>query len=260
VPSESLSYWPEEALKAQAVAARNYAVQRMQATSGSYFNLVTNQSNQVYGGYDAETKATNQAVKDTSGIVMMSQGGLVTAFYHSSSGGFTENSEDVWSSPLPYIKWKSDPFDKNNNHYNWQVSYTNEQLAALMTKAGYPIKKVTDIQIKERTSSGARVKSLAVTGVGTTGKAVKLEISNADQVRIALGLKSSLFVLNKSYNKDKSLAGVKLTGSGFGHGLGMSQYGAYGMATQGYNYQDILEYYYSGVTLTGQYGRSLSMR
>jgi len=254
VPSESPSYWPAEALKAQAVAARNYALQRVEATSGSSYNLVPNQSNQVYGGYDAETEATNKAVKDTRGIVMMSKGSLVTAFFHSSSGGFTENSEDVWLNPLSYIKWKSDPFDKNNNYYNWQVTYSNEQLAGSLTTAGYPVKKITDIQVKERTSSGARVKKIAVTGIGTTGKTVSYEIFNADEVRSALGLRSSLITLSKTYNKDKSLAGVKITGSGNGHGLGMSQYGAYGMAVQGYNYQDILKYYYSGVTLTGDYG------
>jgi stage II sporulation protein D len=259
VPSEAIPSWPAEALKAQAVASRNYAVQKIETSRGSSSNLTCDQLNQVYGGYDAETTATNQAVADTSGIVMMSQGSLISAFFHSSSGGFIENSEDVWLAQLSYIKWKSDPYDKNDKYYNWQVSYSNLQLAALMTEAGYPINKLTDIQVKERTSSGARVKKLAVTGVGATGAPVQIEICNADQVRITLGLKSSLFVLDKSYNKDKSLAGVKITGSGFGHGLGMSQYGAYGMATQGYNYQDILKYYYSGVTITGQYGRSPSM-
>lgn len=258
VPSESYSYWPQEALKAQAVAARNYAVQKVAATNGDTFNLVANQYNQAYGGYDAETEATNKAVKDTSGIVMMSQGSLITAFYHSSSGGYTENSEDVWLSPLSYIKSKADPYDKNDSHYNWQVTYSSEQLADKLTSAGYPIKKIKDIQVKERTSSGARVKKLAVTGVDTKGNNVSYEIYNADEVRTTLGLKSSLITLNKTYNKDKTMASVKITGNGFGHGLGMSQYGAYGMASQGYNYQDILKYYYSGVSLTGQYGGALT--
>ncbi|TEB13073.1 Amidase enhancer precursor [Pelotomaculum sp. FP] len=260
VPSEAIPSWPAEALKAQAVAARNYAMQKVETSRGDRANLGSNQYDQVYGGYDAETEATNKAVKDTSGIVMMSQGSLVTAFFHCSSGGFTENSEDVWLNPLPYIKSKTDPYDKNDKYYNWQVTYSNEQLAALMTQAGYPIKEVTDIEIEERTSSDARVKDLTVTGVGVTGKSEKIELCNADKVRIALGLKSSLFVLDKNYNKDKSLASVKITGRGYGHGLGMSQYGAYGMASQGYNYQDILKYYYSGVTLTSQYGRSSSLR
>jgi len=258
VPCECIPSWPEEALKAQAVAARNYALQTMEASrsNGSVFDLVASQYNQVYGGYDAETVATNKAVKDTAGIVMTSGGNLITAFFHCSSGGVTENSEDVWLSPLPYAKSKLDTYDKNALHYNWQVVYTSDDLVSLMKKAGYPLLQVTDIAIKEMTSSGKRVKSLIVTGLDVDGNCEKIEISNADQVRSVLGLKSSLFVLDKFFDKDKNLTSVKITGNGYGHGVGMSQYGAYGMASQGYNYQDILKYYYTGVTLQENYGKS----
>jgi stage II sporulation protein D len=262
VPCECIPSWPEEALKAQAVAARNYALQTMETSrgKGNSFDLVASQYNQVYGGYDAETEATNKAVKDTAGIVMTSGGNLITAFFHCSSGGVTENSEDVWSSPLPYIKGKPDTYDKNELHYNWQVTYTSEDLVSLINKAGYPMLQVTDIAIKEMTSSGERVKSLIITGLNTAEKPERIEISNADWVRSVLGLKSSLFVLNKSFDKDKNLTSVKITGKGYGHGVGMSQYGAYGMASKGYNYQDILKYYYTGVTLQEHYGRSARER
>ena len=86
-----------------------------------------------------------------------------------------------------------------------------------------------------------------------------VEISNADNVRIALGLKSALFTLEKIFDQDKNLAAVKITGSGWGHGLGMSEWGANGMASQGYAYQDILKYYYSGINLVGGYGRAASV-
>jgi stage II sporulation protein D len=105
------------------------------------------------------------------------------------------------------------------------------------------------------TASGARVKKLAVTGVGTDGKPLQIEISNADNVRIALGLKSALFTLKKEYDKDKNLTGVNISGSGWGHGLGMSQWGANGMAKLGYKYQDILKYYYSEIKIAPNYGR-----
>ncbi len=82
-----------------------------------------------------------------------------------------------------------------------------------------------------------------------------MEICNADNVRIALGLRSSLFKFTSKYNNKKDLTGVEITGSGWGHGLGMSQYGARGMAEKGYNYQEILKYYYSGVVLAEDYGR-----
>ena len=123
VPAEIPPSWPKEALKAQAVAARNCALQQVEVSRGSKYNLLDDQLSQVYRGYDAETPATNEAVEETRGMVMTSQGRLITAFFHACSGGFTENSEDVWLEQLPYIKGKADPYDKNDKHYDWQVDY-----------------------------------------------------------------------------------------------------------------------------------------
>lgn len=256
VPAEVPAAWPLEALKAQAVAARNYALQRVEVTRGQSFNVSSDQFSQVYKGYDAEAPATNRAVEETRGVVMLNRGSLITAFFHASSGGYTENSEDVWKYPLPYIRSKEDPYDKNDRHYNWQVNYTAEQLAGQLKQAGYNFKKVTDIEELARTSSGKRVEKIAVMGEGPGGEPLRVEIFNADNVRIALGLKSALFTMNKIYDKDKNLAGVNISGSGWGHGLGLSQWGAYGMARQGYSYQDILKYYYSGITFAAGYGRT----
>jgi len=252
VPSEMYPFWPQEALKAQAVASRNYALQRMEETGGSAFNLSNNQLNQVYKGYDAETAATNRAVDETRGMVMLSKGSLISAFFHSSSGGYTENSEDVWTYPLPYIKWKADPYDKNGDHYDWQVKYTAQQLMDKLKSAGYDFKKIRDVKEVARTDSGARVKKITVVGDGPPGG--RVDIFNADRVRTALGLKSARFSMKKVFGRDSCLTEVTFTGSGLGHGLGMSQYGACGMAKQGYNYQDILKYYYSGIVLAPGYG------
>ncbi|HPU36141.1 MAG TPA: SpoIID/LytB domain-containing protein [Bacillota bacterium] len=258
VPAEIPPSWPKEALKAQAVAARNYALQQVEVSRGSKYNLLDDQLSQVYRGYDAETPATNEAVEETRGMVMTSQGRLITAFFHACSGGFTENSEDVWLEQLPYIKGKADPYDKNDKHYDWQVDYTVEQLVAKLQGSGYNLAVLEDIEELARTSSGARIKSIAVSGQGTSGEPVRIVISNADKVRNALGLKSSLFTLEKVYDQEGILQGIKICGSGNGHGLGMSQWGARGMAAQGYNYQEILKYYYTGVEITGDYGRSAS--
>lgn len=255
VASEMPASWPAEALKTQAVAARSYALQRVESTRGSNFSMTGDQYSQVYGGYDAETPATNKAVEDTMGVVMLSRGTPVAAFFHSSSGGFTENSEDIWQEKLPYLRWKEDPFDENDAYYNWKVDYTADQIKDKLVGAGYKFDKVTDLQELARTSSGARVKKIAVKGEGVTGDPLTVEICNADNIRIALGLKSALFTFDKKYDKNKELARVSFTGSGWGHGLGISQYGVRGMALSGYNYQDILEYYYTGVTLAEDYGR-----
>lgn len=255
VPSEMPSDWPAEALKAQAVAARNYALQSVEATRGDTFNVYNTMTSQVYGGYDAETAAANKAVEESRGIVMLSGGKTVSAFFHSSSGGFTENSEDVWTGRLSYIRAKEDPYDKNEKHYNWKVSYTADQLKDKLAAAGYKFKKVTDVVELERTSSGARVMELAVKGAGPDGKSLTVEIKNADKVRAALGLKSSLFKFTNKYDRSKNLTGINITGSGWGHGLGMSQYGARGMAQEGSDYKEILKYYYSGIKFAEDYGR-----
>ncbi len=256
VPVEAYATWPAEALKAQAVAARNFAMQRVETTRGQSYNLTNDISTQVYGGYDVETPATNQAVKETRGLVMLCQGTLIDAFFHSSSGGCTENSEDVWNSALPYIKGKADPYTKNPSLDSWQKDYTVAELIERLEKKGYRFKKITDIEELARTPSGQRVQRIAVKGLGPDGKPLRVEIFNADNVRIALGLNSALFTLKKVYDKDKNLAAVSINGLGLGHGLGMPQWGAYGMAVKGYNYQDILKYYYTGINFAGDYGRS----
>ncbi len=255
VPAEMPAYWEPEALKAQAVAARNYALQQVETSRGSTFNVYCDISSQVYGGYDAETTATNKAVEETRGVVMLSGGEIAAAFFHSSSGGCTENSEDVWINKVPYIKSKKDPYDKNENYYNWKVSYTTEQLKDELAADGYKFKKITDINELARTSSGARVKKLEIKGEGTTGRPLTVVIENADNVRIALGLKSSLFKLTRKYDKNKNLTGVEITVQWRGREAHLLQYGALGMAEKGYNYQDILKYYYTGVVLAEDYGR-----
>lgn len=256
VPAEIPAAWPKEALKAQAVAARNYALQQVEVTRGSNYNVLNDQLSQVYRGYDAETPATNQAVEETLGQVMTSRGSLITAFFHSSSGGYTENSEDVWLEQLPYIKGKTDPYDKNEQHYNWEADYTVEQLVARLQVLGYSLSTLEDIEEMSGTSSGARVQKMALSGQGPVGEPVRVVISNADKVRNALGLKSSLFTMEKVCDQEGYLQRIIIRGSGNGHGLGMSQWGARGMAGQGYNYQDILQYYYTGISISGDYGRT----
>ncbi|MCL6638898.1 MAG: SpoIID/LytB domain-containing protein [Firmicutes bacterium] len=255
VPCEMPASWPLEALKAQAVAARNYALKQAEVSRGGSYDVVNDQYSQVYGGYDAEDPATNRAVDETRGMVMLCQGTFVDAFFHSSSGGRTENSEDVWREPLPYIRWKDDPYDKNDRHYNWQVTYTADQLREQLNSAGYPYQTVTEIEELARTGSGARIEKIAVAGTGKDGKTLRQTIGNADSVRIALGLKGAPFAMEKTKDRDKKLVRVTFKGSGYGHGLGMSQWGASGMAKAGYNYQDILKYYYTGISLVPGYGR-----
>ncbi|MBM7855119.1 stage II sporulation protein D [Desulfohalotomaculum tongense] len=254
VPSEMPHKWPEEALKAQAVVARTYALYSRGQYLAYGFDILANQYNQVYHGYDHETPETTMAVQQTRGQVLTYEGRLILAVFHSSSGGYTGNCAEVWKEDIPYLKAKKDPYDYNEKHYNWSVNLTAEQLAERFTAKGYPYTKVLDIEEVQRDKVGARVKVMRVKGIDREGKIKEEEIYNADRVRYLLGLKSSIFTMDKQYDQDKNLRSVTFTGSGWGHGLGMSQYGARAMALEGYSYQDILQYYYSGVNLEYNYG------
>ncbi|MHB8158386.1 MAG: SpoIID/LytB domain-containing protein [Desulfocucumaceae bacterium] len=254
LPREMPSSWLLEAQKAQAVAARSFAVAQLGTYNSYGFDLLATQSSQMYGGFDAENSISTRAVNETCGQAVLYSGKPVSAFFHSSSGGYIENAQDVWREQLDYIKAKPDPYDKNEKQYNWVVSYTVQELVnqlnskkALFNKVDSSerlFSEISQIDVLEKTSSSVRVKRIRVTGVGNDGRPMVAEISNADAVRMALGLKSSLFDMKKGTDTQGKLLSLTITGSGYGHGLGMSQYGALGMAGQGYNYQDILKYYY----------------
>ncbi len=263
VPAEMPSFFPVEALKAQAVASRSYTITQLGSYAAFGFDVLDNQYSQVYKGYDEEDPITTEAVDATKGLVLQYRGQPVAAFFHSSSGGCTENSEDVWKDSLPYIRSKEDPFDHNDKYYNWTVTYSADQLTATVNrqlpKFLDPEKLphfaiITDLQELERTSTGLRVKKMLIKGLDAQGKPLCLEVYNADRVRIALGLRSALFKMRKYTKPDGTLDKVTFTGSGWGHGLGMSQWGAAGLASQGYSFQDILQYYYTGVKLVNNYG------
>jgi len=113
---------------------------------------------------------------------------------------------------------------------------------------------ITDVREVQLTSTGQRVKRLLIEGCDTAGNPMQVDINNSDRVRVVLGLNSSLFSMQKDIDANGKLCGVVINGSGLGHGLGMSQWGASGLAMEGYNYQDILQYYYTGVDMVNNYG------
>ncbi|HAG07897.1 MAG: SpoIID/LytB domain protein [Clostridia bacterium 62_21] len=270
VPGEVPAQWPYEVLKAQAVAARSYALRQIWDGADKAFHVYPTEASQMYLGYDGENPATTRAVEETRGQTLVyaapgtpSRGGLpgepVAAFYHSSSGGYIENAEDVWLKPVPGIKGKQDPYDVNDNYYNWKVSYDISQLTDLINNwlfkqgAGWQFQTVTDIVELERTATGARIKKVRVEGRLPDGTERYYDIFNADNVRRAFGLKSAPFQLAKEVDAVGVPTRVTFTGSGNGHGVGMSQYGARGMAEQGHTYDQILQYYYTGTVLAPAY-------
>ncbi|RPF49709.1 SpoIID/LytB domain protein [Thermodesulfitimonas autotrophica] len=252
VPCEMPYRWPAEALKAQAVAARSYALRKVQESEDAPFHVYATQADQVYGGMDAERPETTAAIKATEGLVLKYGGEVVTAYFHSSDGGYTENSEDVWRNWCGYIRGKADPYDRHpeNPHYGWSVSYSVYDLARCLQERQVNFSVVTAVYVTGKTAVSGRIKQLEVHGTGPDGMPCVQTLRNADWVRCVFRLKAPAADIVKTYDPlTGALVGVTFTGNGWGHALGMSQWGARTMAEQGLNFRDILNFYYTGATL-----------
>lgn len=235
VPSEMPSSWPLEALKAQAIAARSYAISNIGKNGSQGFDVRPTIEDQVYSGVQSEQESSNQAVAETRGLVLFHCDRVVTAFFHSTSGGCTETAENVWSKPVPYLKSVPD-YDDGSPLFTWTRTVGVGQLEAALARAKRDVGGLLAILPISRGNS-PRVKMLLVTGTrGTT-------YLTGEQIRGMLSLPSSCFNIghaNEAY---------VFAGRGFGHGLGLSQYGAKGLAEKGYNASHILSHYFKDVTL-----------
>tara|TARA_B100000614_G_scaffold93996_1_gene84915 strand:+ start:35 stop:1222 length:1188 start_codon:yes stop_codon:yes gene_type:complete len=242
VGSEMPHRWPLEALKAQAIASRTYALKK---TGNDLYDIDSTQIDQVYNGLESKTYKTNKAVKETRSLIITHKNKLINALFHSSSAGMTENSEDVWSNKYPYLTSVKD-FDQKNPKLYWKKIFSKNELQLLFPKIG----GIKEIQILDITKTG-RVKNIKL--IGNYGS---LDLSGTN-LRKKMGLKSTLFRFkfikvnnvkekNKSNNLNESLI---ISGMGAGHGVGMSQWGAKYLAMRGYKAKDILEYFYKGIQI-----------
>lgn len=234
--------WPPEALKAQAVAARSYALYQRQRAATGVFDVGDTPGWQVYGGLVDEAAGTQAAVNATKGQVLINSGQIIEAVFHSSAGGCTENVEDVWMQPLPYLRTVKENFQEQSPVANWTVPITRTDLGNLAADIG----TVSSVEIIEKTPVCGRVKTARINGDKGS------RTISGERLRTALGLKSTLFTIEEepTQSKQKSTsAGFLIKGRGFGHGLGLSQWGAYNLAQRGINYRDILLYYYKNTIL-----------
>ena len=242
VGSEMPYKWPIEALKAQAIASRTYALKK---TGNDLYDIDSTQRDQVYNGLESKTYKTNKAVKYTRSLVITHKNKLINALFHSSSAGMTENSEDVWRNKYPYLISVKD-FDQENPKMYWQKIFSNKELQILFPKIG----GIQEIEILDITKSG-RIKTIKL--IGNYGS----HDFSGTNLREKMGLKSTLFrfkfvkdKINQEKNKIENLNNTLLiSGMGAGHGVGMSQWGAKYLAMRGYKAKDILEYYYRGVQI-----------
>jgi len=239
VPSESPASWPLESLKAQALAARTYAVANWGKHHKNGFDMRNDTSDQVYKGVASEHPSTNTAVAATNGQIMQHGGRPITALFFSTSGGHTDSSEQVWGVALPYIQPVPD-FDQASPRYRWQVEQSQAQLQGALQKLDLRIGNLVDIISLERTPQG-RAKKLRL--VGSQGSADV----DANKFRFAAGLYSTLFEVSASGSG--SQRSFSFAGGGWGHGLGMSQWGARQMAAEGRSAAEIVHHYYTDIEI-----------
>lgn len=239
VPREMPGSWPQQALMAQAVAARTYALYMKEKNAANPYDVAASTASQVYGGLASETARTTRAVDTTRGQVMVYKGRPIIACFHSNSGGFTEDSGMVWNAQFPYLKAKPDRFSTEANGYRWKYYLSYDTVAEQLRKTGFDIGRIESLAVKGTSSSGRTISVEVVTDQG-----VKTLSSN--QFRLAVGqsnVKSTLFVMTPRPT------GVLVKGRGYGHGVGMSQWGAKRMAGTGSSYREILNYYYEDIRI-----------
>lgn len=233
VASEMSADFPLEALKAQAVAARTFVAQRQFTVDDTVASQVYQDDDQllaVWGtNYDQKRAKIADAIAQTKGEVLRYQGDLITAAFFSSCAGATNNSEDYWQNAVPYLRSVASPWDQKIDGYYQEVRFTPEQLAELLGFS-QPIQTITEPQRYEN----GYVKSITIDGVSFSGR----------KIREALSLRSSAFSITDNGSE------IVFTTQGFGHGIGMSQYGAAAMADEGADYQEILKHYYQGVEIS----------
>lgn len=307
VPSEMPSSWPIEALKAQTVAARSYTYTRMGIHSDSGYDLCDGIHCQVYNGYKNETESTNRAVDETAGLVALYQGEVINATFFSSSGGATDNSENVWANKLGYLRAVADPYDTTGKI--WSRTFTLNEIDELLRVNNMNIGNAKTVAITEVSPLG-RVQKLTITGsLGSktlekedvrnffskaSGGALESRYFTIGDMPIQTGYSSSLHIIGKDLNsnllkneiyvidskgdtskassdlyiegingKEKFTEGAyassnttastgtsfTINGRGWGHGVGLSQHGAKGMAESGFTFEEILKHFYTDIEI-----------
>lgn len=237
VSSEMPASFNLEALKAQSVLARTYALKAKQ-TEKKLTDTVSTQSyididqmkNKWGNSFNTYYNKIKNAVENTNGEYLSYNGNYIEALYHSTNNGKTESSLDVFGNYYPYLISVSSEYDKNASSYLRTISMP---LDTISNKLGLSLNNDSVISILSYTDGG-NIKEININGNNFSGK----------KVRELLGLRSADFDISISDNN------ANITTRGYGHGVGMSQYGANGMANAGYSYKDILSHYYPGTTLT----------
>ncbi|MET0398507.1 MAG: SpoIID/LytB domain-containing protein [Longimicrobiaceae bacterium] len=275
--------YPEiEAQKAQAVAARTYAHSSLGKHWNNGYDVVATVADQVYGGAAAEHSISTSAVNATAGIVATHNGALISALFYATSGGRTSSVEDVFSNPAPYLVsvWDAPAgqelpstaalltdlrtpawtgaYGGFHSYHRWSYSWTMAQMSCVIGDfANKPVGNVTAINILGRAASGRVTQIEYVTDAGTftdSKGAIRSSLAYIGASGVPTLLPSNLFVIERLTGSTGALTGYRVYGGGNGHGAGLAQTGAVGMARAGHTYDQILKKYYTGIALETKVG------
>lgn len=244
INSEISSTWPMEVIKVQAVIARTYAVAKRQERHNALFHLESTVMDQAYDGSDLEDSRAAKGVHDTEGQVLTYKGDVIQAFYHANSGGKTEASQNVWGMSLPYLQGVDDRYGLNAASSRWEQTLQLSRIASSLSAAGYNTGRILDIKAGSHNNRDRLSSVILRTNRGNIS-------IPATKFRMAVGstiIKSTNFTVNTNGNT------AYFKGRGYGHGVGLCQWGSRQRALDGFKYTEILSYYYPGTRLSNLSG------
>lgn len=231
--------WEFEALKAQAIASRTYALYQKKRAGNRPYHIGATINSQKYSGRSGERDATVRAVRETEGMVVVYGGEAIPAFYHSSCGGHTEDASELWQIDAPYLKGVDCDCQEISRYGLWEKRFSISSISVALGKNGYRLRGVSAMAVGTITPAG-RVKDVIVRHEGGASTVP------AETLRAALGytLVPSVFFETAMSGKE-----VVVSGRGLGHGVGLCQWGAKEMARRGHDFKSILSHYYPGTSL-----------
>lgn len=240
LPCEVNRLWPFETLKAQAIASRSYAAYESLRRQKKRYDVTADTFSQVYKGKTRENWRTTQAVLKTEGMVLEYNGNVFPGYFHSSCGGHTADVEKVWSKEMEPLQGKKCGYCKVSPYFRWRIRLSTKTILEKLIEKGYQIKRIDNIKLSERDESG-RVEYVSIRAWNKWFEIDTNDFRNAIGKRL---LKSS------NFNIKKYPFFYVFSGYGWGHGVGMCQWGAFGMGLRWKKTGTILEYYYPGTKIS----------
>jgi stage II sporulation protein D len=248
VGGEMPASWPTQALYAQAVATRTYALHQQSRRGSERWDVRATEQSQVYRGVEAESEATRRAAEATRGEILVHAGRPILAAFHSTSGGRTASASEVWGESVPYLGSVEVEHEEAAPFTYWRSVVPPEDLDALLDAMGAGLGSLRELEVDARTESG-RVSRIIADG---SERRVFIRGDHLRAFAEALGLRSMLFDVRHTPE------GFAFVGSGFGHGVGMSQWGARELARRGASYRRILARFYPGAHLEARGAESVA--